>query len=417
RLLWDSSLLLDNKKLLREFGPLFESVRSLRESGPLKNKIISFRDSDYQEKIVRLLNFTQRLKSLVGQEEIAQALRLLDLTQRLKSLVGQEEIAQALRCPVVVRFDPWKLAWYCHGDQVVAVAARDLSKAQEFAQTHKILRAYGSYEELARDPDIDVVYVGTIHPHHLQVSLLFMEHNKNILCEKPLAMNLREVNELLDGAWKSKVFLMEAVWTRFFPASLEISRLLSQNAVGKLKFFRAEFGVNLLGVSRSVKKDLGGGALLDIGIYCIQMALMVFDGERPESIQATGVLLDTGVDEAIVVTLRFSGQRLAVCTCTISAELPNEALIVGTSGTIKVPAHLWCPTSLIVSGVETQFPLPPPDLPLNFLNSTGMRYEAEEESRRMSHADSQLLAEIMDDARRQVGVIYDQDIAPAAALH
>ncbi|TRY90175.1 hypothetical protein DNTS_033360, partial [Danionella cerebrum] len=431
RLLWDSSLLLDNKKLLREFGPLFESVRSLRESGPLKNKIISFRDSDYQEKIVRLLNFTQRLKSLVGQEEIAQALRLLDLTQRLKSLVGQEEIAQALRCPVGpgLRWGICSAGKISHDftvalrtlpaehHQVVAVAARDLSKAQEFAQTHKILRAYGSYEELARDPDIDVVYVGTIHPHHLQVSLLFMEHNKNILCEKPLAMNLREVNELLDGAWKSKVFLMEAVWTRFFPASLEISRLLSQNAVGKLKFFRAEFGVNLLGVSRSVKKDLGGGALLDIGIYCIQMALMVFDGERPESIQATGVLLDTGVDEAIVVTLRFSGQRLAVCTCTISAELPNEALIVGTSGTIKVPAHLWCPTSLIVSGVETQFPLPPPDLPLNFLNSTGMRYEAEEESRRMSHADSQLLAEIMDDARRQVGVIYDQDIAPAAALH
>uniref|UniRef100_A0A8B9RBY9 Trans-1,2-dihydrobenzene-1,2-diol dehydrogenase n=1 Tax=Astyanax mexicanus TaxID=7994 RepID=A0A8B9RBY9_ASTMX len=262
--------------------------------------------------------------------------------------------------------------------QVVAVAARNLQRAQEFAQKHNIPTVYGSYEELARDPNIDVVYVGTIHPQHLLVGVLFMNSKKNILCEKPLAMNIREVQELVATAKKNNVFLMEAVWTRFFPASLEISRLLSQDAIGEVKVVKADFGVPLLNTPRSVEKELGGGALLDIGIYCLQFVLMVYDGEKPESIQATGVCLNTGVDESMVITMKFSRGRLAVCSCTVSAELPNDAIISGTKGTIKIPAHMWCPTSLIVNGKETQYPVPEPYLPLNFINSTGMRYEAEE---------------------------------------
>ncbi|XP_055030031.1 trans-1,2-dihydrobenzene-1,2-diol dehydrogenase [Misgurnus anguillicaudatus] len=303
--------------------------------------------------------------------------------------------------------------------QVVAVAARDLKRAQEFAQKHKIARAYGSYEDLAKDQEIDVVYVGSIHPHHLSLGVLFMNAGKNILCEKPLAMNLREVKELIATAKHNDVFLMEAVWTRFFPASMEISRLLSQNEIGEVKVVRADFGVNLMNTPRSVQKEMGGGALLDIGIYCLQFVLMVYNGEKPESVQATGFCLDTGVDEGMIVTLKFSGHRMAVCTCTIAAELPNDVLIVGTKGTVKIPRHMWCPTSLIVNGVESHYPVPEPELPLNFMNSTGMRYEAEEvrrcllqglkESSRMSHADSALLAEIMDEARRQVGVVYSQD--------
>uniref|UniRef100_A0A673G8Z8 Trans-1,2-dihydrobenzene-1,2-diol dehydrogenase n=1 Tax=Sinocyclocheilus rhinocerous TaxID=307959 RepID=A0A673G8Z8_9TELE len=282
--------------------------------------------------------------------------------------------------------------------------------------THAIFLYQTLYKD---DSQLHVVYVGTIHTHHLAVGVLFMNAQKNVLCEKPLAMNLKEVQELIASAEKNNVFLMEAVWTRFFPVSLEIGRLLSRGDVGEVKVVRADFGVPLTHVPRTVQKELGGGALLDIGIYCIQFVLMVFNGEKPETIQATGVCLDTGVDEAMVVTLKFSGQRLAVCTCTITAELPNEAVIVGTKGTIKVPAHMWCPTSLMVNGVETQYPVPEPSLPPNFINSTSMCYEAEEvrrcllhglkESSRMSHTDSALLAEIMDEARRQVGVVYSQD--------
>ncbi|KAK1891750.1 Trans-12-dihydrobenzene-12-diol dehydrogenase [Dissostichus eleginoides] len=154
--------------------------------------------------------------------------------------------------------------------QVVAVAARELEDAQEFATKHSISRVYGSYEELARDPDIDVVYIGVIHPYHLSTCLLFTNAKKNVLCEKPLAMNTKKMKEILSSAKRNDVFLMEAVWTRFFPASVEIRRLVDQGEVGEVKMVRSEFGVPIPHVPRSGQKELGGGAILDIGIYCLQ---------------------------------------------------------------------------------------------------------------------------------------------------
>uniref|UniRef100_H3C7Y3 Trans-1,2-dihydrobenzene-1,2-diol dehydrogenase n=1 Tax=Tetraodon nigroviridis TaxID=99883 RepID=H3C7Y3_TETNG len=303
--------------------------------------------------------------------------------------------------------------------QIVAVAARKLEDAQDFAQKHNILRAYGSYEELARDPDIDVVYIGVIHPYHLSTSRLFTDAKKNVLCEKPLAMNTKEAREILDSAKRNNVFLMEAVWSRFFPASGEIRRLLAQGEVGEVKLVRAEFCVLAGNVRRSVDKTLGGGATLDLGIYCLQFMCMVFHGEKPESIQAMGTQYESGADKLVVVTLKFSNSRMAVLTWSSALQLRNEAIIVGTKGTIRIPEHMWCPTALEVNGKETKYPLPEPYLPLNYVNSTGMRYEAEEvrqcllkglkESSTMSHADSLLLAELEDEIRRQVGVAYSQD--------
>ncbi|XP_039867120.1 trans-1,2-dihydrobenzene-1,2-diol dehydrogenase [Simochromis diagramma] len=304
--------------------------------------------------------------------------------------------------------------------QVVAVAARKLEDAQEFAKKHSISKAYGSYEELARDRDIDVVYIGVIHPYHLNTCLLFTNAKKNVLCEKPLAMNTKEVQQILASAKKNGVFLMEAVWTRFFPVSVEIRRLLAQGELGEVKMVRSEFGVPLMHVPRAMQKELGGGALLDIGIYCLQFISMVYNGEKPESIQASGVVhVETGVDETVVAILKYSKNRMAVITCSSGVKLPNDAIIMGTKGTVRVPAPMWCPTSLVVNEKETEYPVPEPYLPLNFINSTGMRYEAEEvrqcllkglkESTVMSHADSLLLAELEDEIRRQVGVVYSQD--------
>ncbi|KAM8750030.1 trans-1,2-dihydrobenzene-1,2-diol dehydrogenase-like [Acanthopagrus latus] len=303
--------------------------------------------------------------------------------------------------------------------QIVAVAARDLQHAEEFARKHSIPRAYGSYDELAKDPDVDVVYVGTIHPHHLSAGKLFMKSRKNVLIEKPLAMNSREVQELITAAQKDNVFLMEAIWTRFFPASLEVRRLLSGGEVGDVRLVRADLGAPLTHIARLAERKMGGGALLDLGIYCLQFVFMVFNGERPESIQATGHCIDTGVDGTAVLVLKFSGNRLAICTCSITVMLTNDAVITGTKGNIKVPNHMWCPTVLEVNGKEMQFPLPEADMTLNFTNSTGLRYEAEEvrrclqkglkESPGMPWAHSSLIAEVIDEARRQLGVTYDQD--------
>ncbi|XP_077419655.1 trans-1,2-dihydrobenzene-1,2-diol dehydrogenase-like isoform X2 [Vanacampus margaritifer] len=303
--------------------------------------------------------------------------------------------------------------------QVVAVAARNLERAQEFGKKHGIPASYDSYEELAQDPNIDVVYVGVIHPFHLKSCLLFMDAQKNVLCEKPLAMNAREVKEILDSARRNNVFLMEAVWSRFFPASVEIRRLLSQGELGEVKMVRAEFGQPLMHLPRSMDKEQGAGTMLDLGIYPLQFSIMAYGGEKPESVKAAGVCTETGVDETAVVTLKFSRGRMAVITCSSGLQLANDAVIVGINGNIRIPAHMWCPTSLVVNGKESTFPVPDPSLPLNFLNSTGMRYEAEavrqcllkglKESPVMSHADSLLLAQVEDEVRRQVGVVYSQD--------
>ncbi|XP_034550630.1 trans-1,2-dihydrobenzene-1,2-diol dehydrogenase-like [Notolabrus celidotus] len=305
--------------------------------------------------------------------------------------------------------------------EIVAVAARNLQHAEEFAKKHSIPRAYGSYDELAKDPDIDVVYIGTIHPHHLTTGKLFMKAKKNVLIEKPLAMNLREVKELISAAQDNSVFLMEAIWTRFFPVSCEVRRLLAQGEVGDVQLVRADLGAPLTHIPRLAERELGGGALLDLGIYCLQFVLMVYNGERPESIQATGHCIDTGVDGTAVLALKFSGNRLAICTCSITMKLTCDAVIIGTKGNIKVPDHMWCPTIFEVNGKDMQFPLPEAAMPLNFTNSTGLRYEAEEvrqcllkglkESPGMPWAHSSLIVEIIDEARRQLGVTFDQDNA------
>ncbi|KAM8927757.1 trans-1,2-dihydrobenzene-1,2-diol dehydrogenase-like [Pelodytes ibericus] len=298
--------------------------------------------------------------------------------------------------------------------EAVAVAARDLNRAEDFAKLHNIPKAYGSYEELAKDPDIDVIYVGALHTVHRDVVLMFLENRKNVLCEKPLAMNPTEVGEMISAAKKYNVFLMEAFWSRFFPAYEQIRSLLSQNAVGDIKVVRAEFGYSLSHIARSVEKELGGGALLDIGCYCIQFALMVFKGEKPETVTAKGFLHESGVDETVTIILEYAGKRQAVLTCTIAAILPNQAAITGTKGTILVPSFMWCPTSLIVNGKEMQFPLPPPTKPICFINSTGLRYEAEhvrqclqkglKESPIMTWADSELMASIIEEVHKQLGV-------------
>ncbi|XP_060705165.1 trans-1,2-dihydrobenzene-1,2-diol dehydrogenase-like [Hemiscyllium ocellatum] len=303
--------------------------------------------------------------------------------------------------------------------QVAAVASRDSSRAREFAERHEIPKSYGSYRELAADPDVDIVYVGIINPEHLKVALLMLAAGRNVLCEKPLAMNLHEVQQLVSAARDKNLFLMEGLWTRFFPVSKAIRALLKENSVGEIKIVKAEFGTQMMETPRLVEKELGGGVLLDIGCYCLQFVCMAFHGEKPESIHATGFLTEKGVDEAVTIVLKYPRKRMAMVTVSMAIQLTNQATICGTKGTITVPGYMWCPTSLVVNGKVQEFPLPPPSQPLNFTNSTGLRYEADQvrqclqkglkECPELPLAESELIMSILDEARRQLGVVYAQD--------
>uniref|UniRef100_A0A6J0TQT0 Trans-1,2-dihydrobenzene-1,2-diol dehydrogenase n=1 Tax=Pogona vitticeps TaxID=103695 RepID=A0A6J0TQT0_9SAUR len=303
--------------------------------------------------------------------------------------------------------------------KVVAIASRDIKRSQEYAQHHGICKAYGSYEELARDPDVDVVYVGSVHTQHLPLTLLFLRAKKHVLCEKPMGMNAAEVCKMIQVAQENNVFLMEGFWTRFFPVSEQIRTMVCQKSFGDLKVLKAQLAIQMDDIPRLVNKKLGGGVILDLGCYCVQFASMVFGPEKPQSIVASGLLHETGVDETVAIILNYSGNRQAVLNCSMMVSLPGEALIGGTEGHIKIPDHMNSPTIMFVKGNRWEWPLPPSPEHLYFENDIGLRYEAEhvrqcllkdlKESPIMPLHESETIAAILDEARRQVGVTYEQD--------
>ncbi|XP_053975738.1 trans-1,2-dihydrobenzene-1,2-diol dehydrogenase-like isoform X2 [Hylaeus volcanicus] len=302
---------------------------------------------------------------------------------------------------------------------VVAVAARELSRAQAFADLHKIRKAYDSYAKLAQDKDIDVVYIGALHPQHYEITKLMLNHGKHVLCEKPLTMNLKQTTKLINLAKQKKLFLMEAIWSRCFPVYETIRKEIDSGTIGEVYQVLVNFGFNLSDVDRITKKELGGGTVLDLGVYVIQFASFIFNNEAPQSVQASGVLNEEGVDMSVSVSFQYKNNRTATLVTNALVNLPNEAYVIGTKGMIKVPSF-WCPlTAELPSGTFT-VPLPEGAHKFNFINSAGLSYEAEEvrqcilkgmiESSKVSHNDSLLIARLQDEIRRQVGVVYPEDI-------
>ncbi|XP_014211051.1 trans-1,2-dihydrobenzene-1,2-diol dehydrogenase [Copidosoma floridanum] len=302
--------------------------------------------------------------------------------------------------------------------ELVAVAARDLSRAKDFAELHGARTAYGSYEELANDKSVEIVYIGSLNPTHLEIGKMMLGAGKHVLCEKPMAMNLKQTKELVGLAKEKSLFLMEAIWSRCFPAYDTLRREIAEKSIGDVKQVIVSFGFNLRDIDRLNQKKLGGGTVLDLGVYAIQLACLVYGHEKPVSVKAGGVLNGEGVDSSMSATLIYSSGRTATLVTHSEVELPNEALIVGTKGTIRMP-RFWCPTSIVLPSGTEEVKLPEAKLKFNFINSAGLAYEAAEareclrkglkESPKVTHAHSLLIAEIEDEIRRQIGVFYDVD--------
>ena len=297
---------------------------------------------------------------------------------------------------------------------VVACAARKLEAAQEFAKKHGIEKAYGDYTMLAQDPQVEVVYVGAINPAHLSLAKMFIEAGKAVLCEKPLAMNLKETKELVTLARANGVFLMEAVWSRCLPAYRALAKELEEGKIGEVKQVIASFG-EVIGAPRMHSKELGGGTILDLGIYTIQLAQLVFGGEEPLVVGA-GHQGEDGCD----VTLIYTKGRTATLVTHSRVQLPNNATIIGTKGTITVPKPMWTPLSLDTPSGKQEFKLPGPSgHQYNFANSANMAHESDhvrecllaglKESPLVSLDETLTMARIMETVRRQVGVTYPQD--------
>jgi predicted dehydrogenase len=297
------------------------------------------------------------------------------------------------------------------GAQLEAIASRDGSRAREFAEKFNVPRYYDSYEALVKDPDIDAIYVSTPHAFHCEQTILALTHGKPVLCEKPMALTRREVEKMVRAAHDNKVFLMEAMWTRFLPHTQKILQLVHTGELGAIKYVRADFG--FAGPyhpdNRLFNLALGGGALLDIGVYPLFLCLLLL-GE-PQNILATGQLAATGADESCHALLQYKEGATAILSSTFAAQTSITAEIAGTEGLIQIPSAWYKNDHFTLkrpgAGPET-FQLEP------MVN--GFEYQIRElmqcvdkgliESPSMSHDFSLLISGTMDEIRRQIGVRY-----------
>jgi dihydrodiol dehydrogenase / D-xylose 1-dehydrogenase (NADP) len=232
------------------------------------------------------------------------------------------------------------LAFVSNGE-CIAVGSRTVESALDFAGKYGIPRAYGSYEELAQDPDVDVIYIGTPHPYHKDNTLTCLRAGKAVLCEKPFTINAAELQEMVDLAREKGLFLMEGMWTRYLPPIRKVREWIAEGRIGDVQIVKAEFGFKAGWdpKNRLLNPELGGGALLDAGIYPVSFASMIL-GPSPERIHSAAHLGETGVDEHFSILLDYGKGRSALLNGAVRVGLQNEAIIYGSEGHIRIPNFL-----------------------------------------------------------------------------
>lgn len=296
------------------------------------------------------------------------------------------------------------------GHEVVAVGSRTIDSAQAFATQFPGITPYESYEELV-GADVDAVYVATPHPMHHENALLAMRAGKPVLCEKAFTVNAREARDLVAYSQEHRIPLMEGMWSRFLPHIKLIQQIIAEGVLGEITNVIADHGqyIPYERAPRLWEPDLGGGALLDLGIYPLTLAHLMLGS--PTSIRSDATLTNKGVDLNTSIILRYKEGAHALLSCTMAARGKVGAMIAGSKARIEIDGSFFAPTSFRViarEGVTTEYP--------NTYEGIGLREEAAEfarivrageiESPLMSHQASIKLMEIMDEIREQIGVKY-----------
>ena len=297
--------------------------------------------------------------------------------------------------------------------ELVAVGSRAQEKADAFAEEFGAPRRHASYEALADDADVDIVYVATPHPQHKACSMLCLEAGKAVLCEKPLTVNAAEAEELVVCARGRGLFLMEAMWTRFFPLMARVRELLAAGAIGEVRMLQADLGfrAEFDPASRLFSPLLAGGSLLDVGVYCVALSSMVF-GE-PSRAMGLAHLAETGVDEQAAWVLQYDRGQLAICSCAMRTSTRHDATIFGTEGSIRIHAPFYRPQRMTArtAGGEEEMEFP--------FEGNGMEFEAAAVSQclrdgKLEHElmpldESIAVMRTMDALRAQWGVKYPME--------
>ena len=298
--------------------------------------------------------------------------------------------------------------------EVVAACSRSADTAQKFATQRNIPTAHSSYEALASDPNVDIIYVATPNSRHRSDSEMFLRAGKHVLCEKPFALNASEAASMIATAQRERRFIMEAIWSRFLPAYVSLGRLLESQPLGRITHVAADIGfvAPTLPEHRLNDPSLGGGALLDLGIYCLHFARFVLGGH--DSVVAHGELNDQGVDVDATYTLSYKSGATATLRSTTKHATPCTATITGERGVIHVESRMHNPPGFRVQrdGEAEQYHR-------HDEGGQGLRHQVPEvhrcidqgfiESPRLTHAETLAYARTMDEIRSQLGVRYSVD--------
>ncbi|MBQ5948670.1 Gfo/Idh/MocA family protein [Massilia sp. ST3] len=307
------------------------------------------------------------------------------------------------------------------GAVLAAVGSRSKESAQAFADEFGVqsgakagIAAYGSYGELALAPDIDIIYIGTPHPMHAENAVLALRGGKAVLCEKPFAMNRREAGEMVALARAKNLFLMEAMWTRFMPALAEVKRIIASGEIGTVTQVHADFGFSATQdpEHRVNKLELGGGALLDLGIYPLSIACALLG--KVSAVQAQAIMGETGVDLSTAFTMKHAGGTLSVCSCSLRARSASELVVSGTEGRVRMHRMFHLATGVTVDLADgSTRTVPTPYL------GNGYTHEAIEAGRclregliehpLMTHEETLGLMALLDTIRQQIGLRYPSD--------
>jgi dihydrodiol dehydrogenase / D-xylose 1-dehydrogenase (NADP) len=283
----------------------------------------------------------------------------------------------------------------------------------------KAEKFYSSYEELAKDPNVDAVYIGTIHPIHLDCVKVCLENKKPVLCEKPIAINERELDEMIQLAKENNTFFMEAMWSRYLPVVRHVKEILQSGVYGRIHYMNITFGyVGDKKIQRLFEKKLGGGSLLDIGVYGLNL-VDFWLGETPEKIHSWAELSEEGVDVDTSVQLTYKSGVMTDMMFSFNRNLPNSAYIMTDKAELEIP-YFWRPEVIVHRKPNGNFNS---DLyektERTKLQGNGYQYEAMEvmrcikegllESSDMTWEKSREIMQQMDCIRKQCGVVYPQD--------
>lgn len=297
------------------------------------------------------------------------------------------------------------------GARLHAVASRSMERASAFANQYGAHHAYGSYEEILDCPDLDVIYIASPHTEHFAHTLMCLERKIPVLCEKPMAINSRQARQMVETARANDTFLMDAIWTRFIPAFEEALQLLDDGIVGPLKTIRADFGfrADFPPEHRVFNMALGGGALLDVGIYPIFLATLLWG--KPKNVKASAAFGPTGADLSSAMIFEYTGNRLAILDASIAVNTNIEAFLYGETGTMHIHSRFHHPAKVAVSYYEK---------PTEYFghNFTGNGYyheimevceclrNGQKESKKLPLSFSLQLMEVLDWVRKEAGIVY-----------